>query len=45
MKIYTKIIFDKNNNIISEEFFYYEGKVAQAVIQYVYKSTISANLM
>ena len=45
MKIYTKIIFDKDNNIISEEFFYYEGKVAQAGIHYDYKSTRSAKLM
>ena len=45
MKIYTKIIFDKNDNIILENFFYYEGKVAQAGIHYDYKSTKSAKLM
>ncbi len=45
MKIYTKIILDKNDNIISEEFFYYKGKIAYAGIHYDYKSTRSAKLM
>ena len=45
MKIYTKIILDKNNNLISEEFFEYKGKIALAGIHYDYKSTRSAKLM
>ena len=45
MKIYTKIILDKNNNLISEEFFEYDGRVAFAGIHYDYKSTRSAKLM
>ena len=45
MKIYTKIILDKNDNLISEEFFDYEGKIAFAGIHYDYKSTRSAKLM
>ena len=45
MKIYTNIIFDKDNNLISEEFFYYRGKIAMAGIHYDYKSTRSAKLM
>ena len=45
MKIYTKIIIDKNNKTILEEFFYYEGKIANAGIHYDYKSTRSAKLM
>ena len=45
MKIYTKIILDKNNNLISEEFFEYNGSVAFAGIHYDYKSTRSAKLM
>ena len=45
MKIYTKIILDKNNNLISEEFFEYTGKIALAGIHYDYKSTRSAKLM
>ena len=45
MKIYTKIILDKNDNKILEEFFYYKGKIAYAGIHYDYKSTRSAKLM
>ena len=45
MKIYTKIILDKNNELISEEFFEHDGKVALAGIHYDYKSTRSAKLM
>ncbi len=45
MKIYTKIILDKDNNLINEEFFYYKGKIALAGIHYDYKSTKSAKLM
>ncbi len=45
MKIYTKIIFDKKNRLINEEYFYYEGPMALAGIHYDYKSTKSAKLM
>tara|TARA_B100000424_G_C22784734_1_gene421727 strand:- start:42 stop:329 length:288 start_codon:yes stop_codon:yes gene_type:complete len=45
MKIYTKIILDKDNNLINEEFFHYKGKIALAGIHYDYKSTKSAKLM
>ena len=45
MKIYTKIILDKNNELISEEFFDYNGTIAYAGIHYDYKSTRSAKLM
>ena len=45
MKIYTKIILDKNDNIILEEFFNYKGKIAHAGIHYSYKNTRSAKLM
>ena len=45
MKIYTKIILDKNNNLISEEFYDYNGPLAVAGIHYSYKNTRSAKLM
>jgi hypothetical protein len=45
MKIYTKIILDKDYNLISEEFFEYDGNVAFAGIHYSYKNTRSAKLM
>ena len=46
MKIYTKILLDKNNKLLHEEFFNYEGKFANAMgIHYDYKSTKSAKLM
>jgi len=46
MKIYTKIILDKNNNIVSEKFFDYKGSIGFAMgIHYDYKSTRSAKLM
>tara|TARA_B100001057_G_scaffold476842_1_gene545349 strand:- start:63 stop:353 length:291 start_codon:yes stop_codon:yes gene_type:complete len=46
MKIYTKIILDKNNNILSEEFFEYSGNIQNAMgIHYNFKSTKSAKLM
>ena len=45
MKIYTKIILDKDNNLISEEFFHYRGRISMAGIHYDYKSTRSAKLM
>ena len=45
MKIYKKIILDKNNNVIFEDFFNYHGPLANAGIHYDYKSTRSAKLM
>jgi hypothetical protein len=46
MKIYKKIVVDKNNNIILEEFFEYNGDITSAMgIHYDYKSTKSAKLM
>ena len=46
MKIYTKIILDKDNNLISEEFLEFNGNIASAMgIHYSYKNTRSAKLM
>tara|TARA_Y100000287_G_scaffold166625_1_gene149368 strand:- start:454 stop:744 length:291 start_codon:yes stop_codon:yes gene_type:complete len=46
MKIYTKIILDKNNNLLLEEYFQYKGLVTNLMgIHYDYKSTRSAKLM
>mgnify|MGYP000248717113 CR=1 FL=1 len=42
MKIYTKIILDKNNLLIKEEYFEYNGPVATAGIHYDFKSTKSS---
>ena len=46
MKIYTKIIFDKNDNLLKEEFFEYSGMISSAMgIHYDYKSTKGNKLM
>ena len=45
MKIYTKIILDKNNQVLKEEFFEYSGSMALAGIHYDYKSTKGNKLM
>ena len=45
MKIYTKIILDKNNQVLKEEFFEYSGPMALAGIHYDYKSTKGNKLM
>ena len=45
MKIYTKIILDKNNDLIFEEFYEYSGPIAATGIHYSYKNTRSAKLM
>ena len=45
MKIYTKIILDKNNKVLKEEFFEYSGTMAFAGIHYDYKSTKGNKLM
>ena len=45
MKIYTKIILDKNNNVIEEEYFNYKGPISYAGIHYDFKSTRGAKAM
>lgn len=45
MKIYNKIIFDKNNNIIFEDSYNYSGPLGECGIHYDYKSTRSAKAM
>ena len=45
MKIYTKIVFDKDNNLIEEKYFEYSGSIALAGIHYDYKSTKGNKLM
>ena len=45
MKIYTKIILDKNNQVLKEEFFEYSGPMALAGIHYTYGANKNAKLM
>ena len=45
MKIYTKIILDKNNNIIEEKYFNYSGPMSYAGIHYDFKSTRGTKAM
>jgi len=45
MKIYTKIVFDKDNNLIEEKYFEYSGSIALAGIHYDFKSTKGNKLM
>ena len=45
MKIYTKIILDKNNKVLKEEFFEYSGSMAFAGIHYTYGANKNAKLM
>ena len=46
MKIYTKIVLDKNNSLLEEKFYNYEGNIAIAMgIHYDYKSTKGNKLM
>ena len=45
MKIYTKIILDKNNKVLKEEFFEYSGTIAFAGIHYTYGANKNAKLM
>ena len=45
MKVYTKIILDKNNNIIHEESYDYEGGWSYLGIHFDYKSTRGAKAM
>ena len=45
MKIYTKIILDKNKKVLKEEFFEYLGPMALAGIHYTYGANKNAKLM
>tara|TARA_Y100001970_G_scaffold225305_1_gene278141 strand:+ start:7883 stop:8170 length:288 start_codon:yes stop_codon:yes gene_type:complete len=45
MKVYKKIILDKNNKVIYEDSYNYEGKWARLGIHYDFKSTKGAKLM
>ena len=45
MKIYKKIIFDKNNIIIFEDSYNYIGPLSECGIHYNFKSTRSAKAM
>ena len=45
MKIYTKIILDKNNKVLKEEFFEYSGPMTLAGIHYTYGANRNAKLM
>ena len=45
MKIYTKIILDKNNNVIEEKYFEYNGPLWHCGIHYSYRNTRSQKLM
>jgi len=45
MKVYTKIIFNKNNEIIYEESYNYKGSWSCLGIHYDYKSTRGAKAM
>ena len=45
MKIYTKIILDKNNKVIKEEFFEYSGIMAFEGIHYDYNCTMGNKLI
>ena len=45
MKIYTKIILDKNNKVLEEEFFEYSGPMAFAGIHYTYGANKGNKLM
>ena len=45
MKVYRKIILDKNDKVLFEDSYTYEGKWARLGIHYDYKSTRSAKAM
>jgi len=46
MKIYKKIIFDKNNNIIFEDFYNYNGPIIMTMgIHFDYKSLAGVRAM
>ena len=45
MKIYTKIIFDKNNKVVEERYYEYSGSLALAGIHYTYGANKGNKLM
>ena len=46
MKIYTKIVLDKNNRLLEEKFYHYDGNISSVMgIHYDYKSTRGNKLM
>ena len=46
MKIYTKIILNKNNSLLEEKFYNYEGNIANAMgIHYTYGANKGNKLM
>ena len=46
MKIYTKIILDKNDSLLEEKFYNYEGNIANAMgIHYTYGANKGNKLM
>ncbi len=45
MKIYTKIVLDRDNNLIEEKYFNYSGPISYAGIHYDFKSTRGAKAM
>ena len=45
MKVYRKIILDKNDKVLFEDSYSYEGKWARLGIHYDYKSTRSTKAM
>ena len=45
MKVYTKIILDKNDKVIYEEHYNYEGSWGRLGIHYDFKSTRGAKAM
>ena len=46
MKIYTKIVIDKNNNLLEEKFYNYNGDIASAMgIHYTYGANKGNKLM
>ena len=45
MKIFTKIILDKSNNVIEEDYYNYFGPISYCGIHYDFKSTRGAKAM
>ena len=45
MKIYTKILLDKDDNLIEDKHFHYSGPISYAGIHYDFKSTRGAKAM
>ena len=45
MKIYTKIILDKNNKVIKQEYYNYFGPISNCGIHYTYGANKGSKLM